>query len=162
MPPDPRVHVGVGAWVEHAGTLLMVRRGGTGPYACNGHGTWSIPGGWLDRGESIETAAVREVEEETGADVAAVGEPTVTRDTADDGSFDFVTLLVPCRWLGQRPPRVTEPDKCPEVRWVPLGEIADLTLFTPTARVVSRLLGRDPGTTHRSGVPHHPHSQASR
>lgn len=41
--------------------VLLVRRG-TEP----GLGLWSLPGGYVDRGEVVEEAAVREVWEETG------------------------------------------------------------------------------------------------
>ena len=41
--------------------MLLVRRG-TEP----GLGLWSLPGGYVDRGEVVEEAAVREVWEETG------------------------------------------------------------------------------------------------
>ena len=34
-----------------------------------GYGLWSIPGGYVDRGEVVEEAAVREVWEETGLKV---------------------------------------------------------------------------------------------
>ena len=47
--------------VEDEGKVLMVRRA-TEP----GLGLWSFPGGYVDRGEVVERAAVREVLEETG------------------------------------------------------------------------------------------------
>lgn len=47
--------------IERDGRTLMVRRA-----VQTGYGLWSMPGGYVDRGEPVETAAVREVEEEAG------------------------------------------------------------------------------------------------
>lgn len=47
--------------IERDGQTLMVRRA-----VQTGYGLWSMPGGYVDRGETVETAAVREVEEEAG------------------------------------------------------------------------------------------------
>lgn len=47
--------------IGRAGKALLVRRANQ-----PGYGLWSIPGGYVDRGEVVEEAAVREVREETG------------------------------------------------------------------------------------------------
>ena len=47
--------------VERALKILMVRRANQ-----PGYGLWSMPGGYVDRGEVVEDAAAREVLEETG------------------------------------------------------------------------------------------------
>ncbi len=47
--------------IERNGQTLMVRRA-----VQTGYGLWSMPGGYVDRGEPVETAAAREVEEEAG------------------------------------------------------------------------------------------------
>ncbi len=47
--------------VEREGKALMVRRA-----SAPGYGLWSVPGGYVDRGEVVEQAAAREVQEETG------------------------------------------------------------------------------------------------
>ncbi len=47
--------------IERDGKTLMVRRA-----VQTGYGLWSMPGGYVDRGEPVETAAAREVEEEAG------------------------------------------------------------------------------------------------
>ena len=57
--PYPRVGVGV-ILVNHQGQVLLGKRKGShAPY-------WSIAGGHLELGESFESAAIREVAEETG------------------------------------------------------------------------------------------------
>ena len=56
---DPKVATAM--ILERDGRVLLVRRG-TEP----GLGLWSLPGGYVDRGEVVEEAAVREVWEETG------------------------------------------------------------------------------------------------
>ena len=45
--------------------VLMIRRG-----TDSGYGLWSLPGGFVDRGEVVEAAAAREAWEETGLEVA--------------------------------------------------------------------------------------------
>lgn len=52
--------------VERDGRVLMIRRA-----LEPGLGLWSIPGGYIDRGEVVEEAAAREVLEETGLVVVA-------------------------------------------------------------------------------------------
>ena len=63
---DPKVTAT--AVVEREGNVLLVRRG-TEP----GMGLWSLPGGYVDRGEVVERAAEREVMEETGLTVKVTG-----------------------------------------------------------------------------------------
>jgi len=59
---DPKV--AATAVVERAGLVLMLRRA-----VETGYGLWSLPGGYVDRGEVVEEAAAREVREETGLQV---------------------------------------------------------------------------------------------
>ena len=48
--------------------VLMIKRG-----TDLGYGLWSLPGGFVDRGEVVESAAAREAWEETGLEVAVDG-----------------------------------------------------------------------------------------
>ena len=61
--PRPMVTVDAVVFAKIAGTwhLLLIERG-QDPFA----GQWAIPGGFLDMDEELETAAVRELWEETG------------------------------------------------------------------------------------------------
>jgi 8-oxo-dGTP diphosphatase len=64
--PDRPV-VGVGGVVIEKGRALLIRRGSE-PLL----GQWSIPGGTLELGESLEAGVVRELKEETGLSVRIV------------------------------------------------------------------------------------------
>lgn len=59
---DPKV--AVICIVPRDGKVLMIKRGTE-----LGYGLWGLPGGYVDRGEVVETAAAREVWEETGLEV---------------------------------------------------------------------------------------------
>lgn len=51
----------VNPWKEYSLELLMIERGGH-PFL----GKWAIPGGFVEMDESVDAAAVRELQEETG------------------------------------------------------------------------------------------------
>jgi ADP-ribose pyrophosphatase YjhB (NUDIX family) len=59
---DPKLAVAV---LVHDGERLVLQRRSIDP----GMGRWSFPSGYVDRGEPVERAAVREVVEETGLEV---------------------------------------------------------------------------------------------
>ena len=54
--------------IAREGRVLMIRRG-----TDLGYGLWSLPGGFVDRGEVVESAAAREAWEETGLEVSVDG-----------------------------------------------------------------------------------------
>ena len=56
---------GVGVLIEHAGRLVLIRRGHP-PH----QGQWTLPSGFIEADESVEHAAVREAREETGLNIA--------------------------------------------------------------------------------------------
>ena len=59
---DPKLAVAV--LVNHAGGLILQRRS-----IDPGMGKWTFPSGYVERGERVEDAAVRETFEETGLEV---------------------------------------------------------------------------------------------
>ena len=60
---DPKVAVGTIISDDH-GRIVLVKRA-----IEPGYGKWVFPGGFIDRGETVEAAAVREAREECGLDI---------------------------------------------------------------------------------------------
>ncbi len=64
---DPKVAVGT-IITTHENRVVLVRRA-----IEPGYGQWVFPGGYVDRGEQIESAAVREAREECGLEIRLEG-----------------------------------------------------------------------------------------
>ena len=60
---DPKVAVGT-IIEDHNGHIVLVRRA-----IEPGYGKWVFPGGYVDRGEEVQVAAVREAREEAGLEI---------------------------------------------------------------------------------------------
>ena len=80
--------VGVAAAARTAdGRWLLIRRGDTGE--------WALPGGTLEWGETLRTGVEREVMEEAGARITALGGVSGVYSRADrDPRFHAVTIVV--------------------------------------------------------------------
>ena len=110
----------VGAIVRDDETRLLVIRRGHPPAA----GTWTLPGGRVEPGETHERACVRELLEETGLEVEVgrlVGQ--VERDAP--GGDTYVIDDYACRVIGGR---LRAGDDAADARFVTDAELADLPL----------------------------------
>ena len=106
-----RPGVGVGVIVTRGREVLLVKR------RHHGAGSWSTPGGYIDRGESFEACAARETLEETGVRIADVAFRAITNDIHDDGKHN-VTVWLAARIEGGEA-HVASPDELEEVGWFP-------------------------------------------
>ncbi|MET0188375.1 MAG: NUDIX domain-containing protein [Pseudonocardia sediminis] len=132
----PEVRVGVAAVVEDAGRWLVLRRAGA-----HGAGTWGLPGGHQEFGESPETTAVRETAEETGLTVAATARLGFTDDPMPEAGRHYVTLFLACT-VTAGTATILEPDKATDLAWLTPGELrARDDLFAP----LRRFLDEHPG-----------------
>jgi 8-oxo-dGTP diphosphatase len=130
-----QVRVGVAAVVADGARVLVLRRAGA-----HGAGTWGLPGGHQEFGESPEETAVREVAEETGLTVAATARLGFTDDPMPDVDRHYVTLFLACtRTAGAA--RILEPDRATELAWMTVDELRarDRELFAPLRRFLGPL-----------------------
>ena len=88
--------------LDQAGRVVLIRRG-------DGRG-WSLPGGTMEPGETIDACLVREVWEETGLEVEPVrlvgiySDPVYTHITYPNGDrAHFVSATFLCRVQGGAP-----------------------------------------------------------
>jgi 8-oxo-dGTP diphosphatase len=96
--PD-RPYVGIGGIIVHEGRVVLVKRRFE-PLA----GQWSIPGGAVETGETLEACLIREMTEETGfvVEVGPVVEvlDRITRDEQGRVLYHFVLIDYLCRPVG--------------------------------------------------------------
>jgi len=114
--------------VDRAGHVLVVRRGRP-----PGLGDWSLPGGKLEHGETVEAAIVREVREETAVHatvVCGLGVVTVEREGYAYAIHEHLLAPVAVR------PAPSAGDDATEARWVDRGELAALGLRADAIAVI--------------------------
>jgi 8-oxo-dGTP diphosphatase len=127
--------LGVGAFVVHDDTILLVRRG-----QHPGKGEWAIPGGRVKAGESLQLAAAREILEETGVTIE-VGEfawqfEFIQHDADRELQYHYVVLDFHARYLAGEP----EPaDDVTAARWVPFDQLSTLNLSAMTRQALDEL-----------------------
>lgn len=134
MAADPRVHVGVAAFIEDEDArIAMLRRADD---ASHGAGKWSLPGGWVDFGETPAEAAIREAAEEVGLvceDPVFLGYVTNTYPLED---FHVICLFFRLRLIDGALCNM-EPHKHTAVSWMPERVFpqmrTDEILFDPLA-----------------------------
>lgn len=114
-----RPEVCVGAVARQAGHLLLIQRA-TDPE----RGRWSLPGGRVERGETMAEAVVREVREETGVDVVCGALVGWVERIGEQHHFVIADFEA-------TPVGAAEPvagDDASAARWVPLWEVGELEL----------------------------------
>ncbi len=95
----------------------------------HGAGTWSLPGGKLDFGESLETCGAREALEETGVIVKNVRILTFTNDIFTQEHKHFITAWLESDWA-ENEPHIMEPHRITELAWHTFHDLPS-PLFEP-------------------------------
>jgi 8-oxo-dGTP diphosphatase len=119
----PGIGVAVAIWRD--GKFLMYQRRGS-----LGDGTWSIPGGHIEMGESLEDAVAREVLEEVGVKLENIRFLAVTNDIFPEHEKHYVSLWFEADLPEGQEPRILEPDKISDLRWATFSTLPE-PLFEP-------------------------------
>jgi 8-oxo-dGTP diphosphatase len=133
--PD-RPIVGVGAVILYEGNVLLVKRRYE-PLA----GRWSLPGGTVEVGETLEDALAREMREETGLEVT-VGPvievfDRILHDAEQRVEYHFVLVDYLCSPAGGTLAAGSDVD---DARFVGPGELGPYELTDKAQQVIARAL----------------------
>ena len=135
MSEKKRVGAGFGIILLKNGKVLLGRRHDDPEKAdseLHGAGTWTMPGGKFEFGESFEDGAKRELMEETGIVLEKVKVICVNNNKVNDAHF--VTIGFFSEYF-EGEPQVTEPDEITEWGWFDLDNLPS-PLYFPSERML--------------------------
>jgi len=124
---ERRVEAAGGVVVADDGQVLLVHR--------PRYDDWTLPKGKLDRGETFEEAALREVREETGLR-CTLGREVATTEYRDSKDRPKVVRY----WLMEvEGGDFRANDEVDEVRWLPVTDAAELLTYDRDREVLALL-----------------------
>jgi bifunctional NMN adenylyltransferase/nudix hydrolase len=141
--PYPPIFVTVDAVIIQSGHILMIERKGQ-----PGRGLLALPGGFLDHGEKLLDACLRELREETCLDIpAAVLKGSIRGQEVFDEphrsargrtiTHAFHIELAPDKTL----PKVEAGDDARHAMWVPLADLDPTQIFEDHYAIIQKMTG---------------------
>ncbi|MFN0169574.1 MAG: NUDIX hydrolase [Bryobacteraceae bacterium] len=132
--------LGVGAVIVDGDSVLLVERGRE-PLK----GYWSLPGGVVETGETLDEAVRREVREETGLEVDLLGVveifERIMRDADGRAEYHYVLVDYVCRVSGG----VLEArDDASRAEWVRRDRLSTLRITEGTLPVIEKAFRNKP------------------
>jgi 8-oxo-dGTP diphosphatase len=128
-----RPYLAVSAAIFRDGKVLIVRRA-----RAPAHGLYTLPGGGVELGETLEQAVIREIREETALDIEPVGlagfRQAIARDDAGRIERHFVILPFAARWISGE---ISLNDELAEAHWLKPAELAGLKTTDGLAEIVA-------------------------
>ena len=126
--------LGIGALIFDRGKILLVERGKEPLKGC-----WSLPGGVLEIGETLEQGIVREVREETGLQVEPLKMleifERIIRDSQGAPEYHYVLIDYICRVTGGS---LRAADDASRVAWVPRRLLSTYQITAGTLPVIEK------------------------
>ncbi len=128
-----RPYLAVSAAIFRDDRVLIVRR--ARPPA---HGLYTLPGGGVELGETLEEAVIREVREETALEVAPVAlagyRQAIARDAQGSVERHFVILPFAARWLAGE---IALNEELAEAHWLFPADLTGLTTTEGLSQIVA-------------------------
>jgi 8-oxo-dGTP diphosphatase len=140
---DPRAYpdrpfLAVSAAIMRGGKVLVVRRARKPALSL-----YTLPGGAVEAGETLQEAVVREVREETQLAIEPVAlaghREVIVRDAQGRVERHFVILSFAARWLAGEPVLNEELD---DARWLDPSELSGLKTTDGLAEIVAAAVER--------------------
>ena len=126
--------LGVGALIFNRDKILLIERGKE-PMK----GLWSLPGGVVETGETLERGIIREVREETGLDVKPLKVleifERITHDAQGAPEYHYVLIDYICRVTGGS---LRAADDASRAAWVPHRLLSAYRITTGTLPVIEK------------------------
>ena len=122
--------------IEHQGGIILIERKNPP------HG-WALPGGFVDYGESLEAAAVREAREETSLEVANLRLLGCYSDPARDDRMHTISTVYIADGFGE--PQAA--DDAAHLEVFPLDSLPETLCFDHAAILADYAATKRPGST---------------
>lgn len=132
------IKVGVGVLIDNGNSILLGHRIKTikdtgGIYEPD---SWTLPGGKMEYGETVEKCAIRETKEETNLDISNISFFGISDDI--EPNKQYVTIqTIANNYSGI--PNVMEPDKIDEWRWFNYNELPN-EIYSPSEKFIKKYL----------------------
>ncbi len=119
------IGIGSGAMIfNNIGQVFLAQRG---KKARNEKGCWDFPGGSVEFNEKCEDAVIREIKEEYGFNIKILELLEVVNHIIPNEKQHWVSPTFIAKYKSGQP-KILEPEKCYQIKWINLKEINPRTL----------------------------------
>ena len=128
---NPQIKIGCEVFIKQGESILLGKRKN-----CYGEGTWALPGGHLEYGETLIQAAQREMKEELGIEIPNLHLLTITENITDTNHYLHCSFLAG-EYVGKI--QCMEPERCYEWRFFPITDLPK-PFFKPHEKILKTYL----------------------
>lgn len=131
--PADKIEIGAGTVCFRGEDVLLIRRGKK-----PGLGQWSIPGGRIERGETADAAALRELDEETGVKARLIGlidvvDAIFSSRTTGQPYLHYLLFDYAAEWISGDP---VAGDDAAHAEWISPARLEQLPIWDETHRII--------------------------